>query len=201
MAPTIHLVRHAHGFHNISREHENIKDPGLTELGEQQCKSLREIFPYHSQLACFVSSPLRRALSTCLLAFAPAPGAPIVALPELKEVGDSPCDTGSSPEILRKEINHLLDLSRVPVGWDTIPDWISWQDKLGQLKERAARARVALQQLVQCFGEDEHIVVVTHGAFLHFLADDYHGIKPNNGIHKPHPSQCKHVNILKPRAG
>uniref|UniRef100_A0A0B7K7N4 Phosphoglycerate mutase family protein n=1 Tax=Bionectria ochroleuca TaxID=29856 RepID=A0A0B7K7N4_BIOOC len=33
MAPTIHLIRHAQGVHNLSFENESIHDPDLTELG------------------------------------------------------------------------------------------------------------------------------------------------------------------------
>ncbi|KAM0545359.1 hypothetical protein ACHAPJ_011431 [Fusarium lateritium] len=180
MPVTFHLVRHAQGFHNLSREHEKIQDPDLTDLGKQQCAALKASFPYNNNLTHFVASPLKRALSTCLLGFAPPAEIPIVALAELKEVGDAPCDTGSHIELLKRDFPHLLDLSHVPEAWTTVHDWVSWEVKLGQLKERAVGARAALQQLARSLEENEHVVVVTHGAFLHFLTEDYYGVKPKN---------------------
>lgn len=181
MPVTFHLIHNAQGFHNLSRDHESIQDPGLTPLGEQQCKALKEEFPYHGELTRFVASPLRRTLSTCLLAFAPSSDTPIIALPELKEVGDSPCDTGSDPQALQDEFGQLLDIGQVTAGWNCVAEWISWQVKLGHLQQRAARARRALHQLGQGLGENDHVAVVCHGAFLHFLTDDYVGVEPNSG--------------------
>ncbi|KAJ4252393.1 hypothetical protein NW762_010991 [Fusarium torreyae] len=181
MPVTFHLVRHAQGFHNLSREHEKIQDPDLTDLGQRQCAALKASFPHHDKVTHFVTSPLKRALSTCLLGFAPPAEIPIIALAELKEVGDAPCDTGSNIELLKRDFPHFLDLSYVPEAWTTVYDWVSWDVKLSQLKERAVKARLALQQLAQGLGENEHAVIVTHGAFLHFLTDDYYGVKPKNG--------------------
>ena len=47
MAPTLHLVRHAQGYHNLSKEDELLHDPDVTPLGERQCDELRASFPYH----------------------------------------------------------------------------------------------------------------------------------------------------------
>lgn len=65
--------------------------------------------------------PLRRTIYTALLAFAPVfernPGLKIIALPDLQEVSDLPCDCGSDLETLKKEVieNNLpVDLSLIP---------------------------------------------------------------------------------------
>ncbi|KAH9988829.1 phosphoglycerate mutase [Xylariaceae sp. FL0662B] len=184
MPTTIHLVRHAQGIHNISRDNEAIHDPDLTSLGEQQCARLKHKFPYHDKLTHLFSSPLRRALYTCLLSFgsldpiASQDRPRLIALPELQEVSDSPCDTGSEPSSLEAEFGSLVDLSRLQVGWNSTSDWVSWDYKVDQLKERAKRARQVLRDILKDTGDDDHVVAVTHGAFVHFLTEDYHGIEP-----------------------
>ncbi|RWA04348.1 hypothetical protein EKO27_g10755, partial [Xylaria grammica] len=70
MAPVIHLVRHAQGYHNLSRENQWIRDPDLTELGKAQCAELCKKFPYHDKITHLVASPIRRTLFTCQLSFA-----------------------------------------------------------------------------------------------------------------------------------
>ncbi|KAI1079994.1 phosphoglycerate mutase [Whalleya microplaca] len=183
MPATIHLVRHAEGVHNLSRENEAIRDPSLTSLGKQQCAALKRAFPYRDKLTHLFASPLRRALYTCLLSFSSldrtaAPGSrpPVLALPEFQEVSDSPCDTGSEPGLLATEFADLVDLSRVPAGWTETVPWVSYASKLDELKARARAARRVLWELLRDSGSEEHVVVVTHGAFLHFLTQDYHGI-------------------------
>ncbi|KAI5465266.1 phosphoglycerate mutase [Mariannaea sp. PMI_226] len=186
MPVTIHLVRHAQGFHNLSRENEMLPDPQLTDLGKQQCAELRDLFPHHNKLTRFIASPLRRTLSTCLLSFntesheANGDYPQLVAMPELQEVSDAPCDTGSDRYILRDEFNGLVDLSRLYDEWNVASEWTTWKAKVEATQARASKARIMLREMLQFADEDEHVVVVTHGAFLHFLTDDYHGVEPLN---------------------
>lgn len=67
MPPTIHLVRHAQGLHNFTRENEALPSPNLTSLGEQQYAALNLSFPYHNELRRFYAFPLRRTITTCHL--------------------------------------------------------------------------------------------------------------------------------------
>ncbi|ATY59518.1 phosphoglycerate mutase family [Cordyceps militaris] len=181
MTPTIHLVRHAQGYHNLSVENEKLHDPDLTPLGEQQCRNLRAAFPHHARLTRLVASPMRRTLWTCIRAFGgDGDGGPIVALDTLQELSDQPSDTGSDVAVLAKEFGDAADLSRVRDG--------VWTDKLGdtpfeptkdKIEARAREARRALRELAGV-QTDGHIVVVTHGAFLHFLTDEFQDL-PNGG--------------------
>ncbi|KAM3453212.1 hypothetical protein MY3296_003975 [Beauveria thailandica] len=194
MAPTIHLVRHAQGFHNLSVENETMHDPDLTPLGEQQCRDLRSEFPHHALVAHLVASPMRRTLWTCIRAFGdgpaggppppPPPGAaapyPIIALDTLQELSDMPSDTGSPVAALAGEFGSKVDLSRVRDGL--------WTDKLGdtpfeptkdKIEARAREARRALRDIAG-LQTDKHVVVVSHGAFLHFLTDEYQDIPSAN---------------------
>ncbi|KYK55004.1 phosphoglycerate mutase family protein [Drechmeria coniospora] len=176
MAPTIHLVRHAQGVHNLSVENESIRDPDLTTLGSSQCADLRTAFPYHDLVTRLVASPLRRTLATCVAAFGHDSLYPIVALDVLQEVSDSPCDTGSSTQRLLDEFGGRVDLARVSDGWTEKGAGSVFEPTLEKIAERARESRTALRALAG--SGDDHVVVVSHGGMLHFLTDDWQGI-PN----------------------
>ncbi|KAL0469868.1 histidine phosphatase superfamily [Neurospora intermedia] len=206
----IYLVRHAQGHHNVSQANHVFADPLLTPLGESQCAALRDSFPYHDKITHLVASPMRRTLYTCLLSFQPAierlaaaKGGKkvVVALPEVQEVSNLPCDVGSAPEKLHQEFDEagLVDLSLVKDGWQDkhSPD-SPWKPEMEKVKRRAEKARKWLYELAQQDstaagaesqadgGEEEekqekHIVVVTHGGFLHFLTQDFDGMDLNRG--------------------
>jgi broad specificity phosphatase PhoE len=181
MPPTIHLVRHAQGFHNLSVENEVLRDPDLTPLGEQQCADLRAAFPHHDKLARLVASPLRRTVNTCILSFGPEADSssklyPVIALDTLQEVSASPCDTGSDPARLRGEFGDRLDLARVCDGWTDKGPESPFEPRASKLTARALEARRALRDIATQAGDDAHVAVVSHGGFLHFLTDDWHGI-------------------------
>ncbi|KAL0941733.1 phosphoglycerate mutase family protein [Colletotrichum truncatum] len=183
MVVQVHLVRHAQGFHNLCVENESIRDPLLTDLGKQQCAALRAAFPYHDKLTHLVASPLRRTLHTCLLGFGSdaaaqvGRGLKVIALPEVQEVSDAPCDTGSAISEIEGEFEGRVDFSRVPDDWiDKTSPSSKWEPTLEKLEKRAAEARRALRDLVGDVQGDEHVVVVTHGGFLHFLTNDFFGI-------------------------
>ncbi|KAK1994430.1 phosphoglycerate mutase [Colletotrichum falcatum] len=185
MPVQIHLVRHAQGFHNLSVENEAIRDPLLTDLGKQQCAALRAAFPHHARITHLVASPLRRTLHTCLLGFASDAAAPVgrslkvLALPEVQEVSDAPCDTGSAVADIEGEFAGRVDFGRVPEDWTDKSDPASrWEPTLDKLEKRSAEARRALRELVGDVQGDAHVVVVTHGGILHFLTDDWAGIGP-----------------------
>ncbi|KAK5994977.1 putative phosphatase SPAC5H10.03-like protein [Cladobotryum mycophilum] len=174
MPPTIHLVRHAQGYHNLCAENEKLPDPELTPLGVQQCADLRSSFPHHARLSALVASSMRRTLQTCIQSFGTPGLYPVIALDSLQEVSDAPSDTGSSTEKLREEFGDKVDLSRVREGWNQKGEGSFFEPTLEQLPVRAREARRALRDIA---GQgDAHIAVVSHGAFLHFLTEEWHGI-------------------------
>ncbi|KAI1260149.1 phosphoglycerate mutase-like protein [Xylariaceae sp. FL1019] len=183
MAPIIHLVRHAQGYHNLSLESQWIKDPDLTELGEQQCADLCKAFPYHDKITHLVASPIRRTLFTCKLSFAPAveSGKKILALPDAQEVSLYPCDVGSDVDTLKNEFGDLVDLHLVQSNWNIkSPESKYYPDPM-KLEARARDARLALQEIANKADSDAHIVLVTHGGILHFLTEDWQGIAIGRG--------------------
>lgn len=192
MPVTLHLVRHAQGFHNLSAENEALPDPDLTELGNKQCAGVRASFPAHDKLTHLVASPMRRTIYTCLQSFGPSDDddfqrtalLPVLALPEIQEVSDNPCDTGSDVARLEEEFRGKVDFSRVPADWTEKKLASSpWEPTVEKLEVRARKARIALRELArQSSKEDVHIAAVTHGGFLHFLTDDWFGVDvPNKG--------------------
>ncbi|KAK1238331.1 hypothetical protein MKX07_006477 [Trichoderma sp. CBMAI-0711] len=184
MPPTIHLVRHAQGYHNLCPENETLPDPDLTPLGLEQCASLNASFPYHAQLRALVASGMRRTLYTCLHAFAPEDDAsnkslllPVIALDTLQEVSDAPSDTGSSIAKLKEEFGDKVDFSRMREGWNDKSEKSYFEPTLEKLATRARDARIALREIANGVGDDDaHVVAVSHGAFLHFLTEEWHGI-------------------------
>ncbi|KAL6874924.1 phosphoglycerate mutase-like protein [Trichoderma novae-zelandiae] len=178
MPPTIHLVRHAQGYHNLSAENEKLPDPDLTPLGLEQCASLRAAFPHHARLRALVASGMRRTLYTCLHAFATTDALlPVVALDTLQEVSDAPSDTGSSVEKLAAEFGDKVDLSRMREGWNFKGEGSYFEPTLEKLATRARDARTTLREIAAGLGDDDaHVAVVSHGAFLHFLTEEWHGI-------------------------
>lgn len=184
MPVTIHLVRHAQGLHNISRENESIHDPILTEEGQRQCAVLSKEFPYHDKVVRCFASPLIRALQTCILSFKQETrhaADPVIAIPSFQEASDLPCDTGSASEVIRRKFGKAVDVSRLGEGWNTPEATTSWQQKEDLLTARAKRARADLFDAIKDLVGDSHVVLVSHGAFLHFVTDDYSGIELGHG--------------------
>ncbi|KAK1810485.1 hypothetical protein LTR12_015138 [Friedmanniomyces endolithicus] len=170
MAPIIHCVRHAQGYHNLNVANHTMPDPQLTPFGEEQCRLLAQNFPYHDNVDCVVASLLKRTLRTALLGFGQdlnQNGLKVMALPELQETSDLPCDTGSAPDVLAKEFEgRPVDLSLVT------PDWNSkrgrWDPLPPAIEARAKEARLWLMAR-----PEKEVVVVTHGGFLHFFTEDW----------------------------
>ena len=106
MTPTtLHLIRHGQGDHNLHEDY-NLPETSPTPEGEQQSLALAKNMPNILSINRIYASPMRRTLYTALLAFQTVlranPGLRIIALPELQETSDFPCDTGSPIAELRK---------------------------------------------------------------------------------------------------
>jgi broad specificity phosphatase PhoE len=181
------------GFHNLCAENHAMHDPLLTPFGEEQCTTLRESFPYHHKISLLISSPLRRTIYTTLLSFGPAlsnghctPN--VLALPEIQETSDFPCDTGSDVDKLREEMtaSHLpVDLTLVKPGWNVKTLDNKWAPGSEALTKRAREARVFIREKIielQKEGEvDPEIIVVTHGGLLHYFTEDWEDSGAYNG--------------------
>lgn len=144
-------------------------DPDLTPLGEEQCHQLAAAFPYHKSIDLLVASPLRRTISTALLAFDQEVkrGMHVIALPTAQETSALPSDTGSDADVLRKEMaGKPVDLSHVHEGWNSKAG--KWAAEAGALERRAKETRQWLQAR-----PEREIVLVAHGGILHYLSEDW----------------------------
>jgi len=188
MPPTLYLVRHAQGENNIEDSHW-IRDAVLTEKGKEQSLALRQDFPHHDDISLVISSPLRRAIQTASIAFSPTIARSEVQYlvhPLAQEINSKQCDIGYDRADIQNQLPDLLpgkdlgfalskiDLSLVHEGWNS-KTGIYAPDREA-VKRRAASLRSWLFQR-----SEDKIVLVTHGAFLHFLTEDWTGDDPVRG--------------------
>lgn len=181
MAPTIHCIRHAQGYHNLTTANHIIRDPDLTPLGVEQCATLSKEFPDMDKIDLIVASPIRRTLYTALLTFSTiikSRHVPVIALPELQETSDLPCDTGSDPAKLLDEFENgdwkgVVDFGLVKDGWNIKEnrDGVLAAPNASAIISRARAARRWLRSQTA-----KNIAVVTHGGYLHYFTDDWEGI-------------------------
>ena len=149
-------------------------DPDLTAFGEEQCRQLAQNFPYHESIDLLVASPLRRTIYTTLLGFKPEVdrGLKVIALPEVQETADVPCDTGTDIDVLKEEMKDKpVDLSRVKEGWNDKSG--RWAPTASALEKRAREARQWLKAR-----PEKEIALVTHGGLLHYLTEDWSDYEP-----------------------
>ncbi|KAK9483821.1 histidine phosphatase superfamily [Lipomyces starkeyi] len=180
MSPILYLVRHAEGEHNVNDSH-HVQDAVLTHRGKEQCRELRDTFPYHEDISIVLSSPLRRTIQTAAYAFAPIlkkPEIPFLLVPHAQEISGLACDVGQERRVLEEELPELipeeiLDIDVTKVDTTLLEDgWNSkkgiYEPRLKAVQERAAALRSWLWQR-----PESHIILVTHGAFLHYLTEDW----------------------------
>lgn len=170
MAPILHCIRHAQGYHNLSREGEDCEqypDPDLTKRGREQCERLRDDFPYHDQIDFIMASPIRRTIQTALIGLAPAienKGLKILLTPRAQETSSKPSDTGSSLSKLKEEFGNKIDTRRMVNAWN------SNEGEWSMNNECIERHIVELRHFIQ--GLDcEQAVLVAHGGVSFHVSD------------------------------
>jgi len=162
MAPRVHLVRHAQGYHNISPEGHSLLDPQLTDDGKEQCRRLQQDFPFFGSISLILASPIKRAIYTALIGFDEQirrRGLKVVAMPDLQPTSDRLCDTGVSRHEVAREFEGMpVDLSWVTPGWEC---------KRGRWRtEEEATVKRAREVVEWIAGrEEEEIVIVSHREF------------------------------------
>ncbi|KAJ5364403.1 phosphoglycerate mutase family protein-like protein [Penicillium cataractarum] len=188
MPPTVYVIRHAQGEHNVNDSH-HLRDALLTETGKSQCKELQEKFPFLQDVEVILASPLRRTVQTVAYTFAPElekRQIPIVLVPKAQEISSLACDVGHDAEVTITEAPKLI-AEAVP-SWDasnldtTLVD-DSWNSKRGiyasnlsAVHQRAAEMRNWIYNR-----PEKHIALVTHGGFLHYFTEDWTGYVQGKG--------------------
>ncbi|KAF3905265.1 hypothetical protein ABW21_db0205227 [Orbilia brochopaga] len=187
----VHLVRHAQGQHNINWQH-HIRDPILTATGHAQCKALAASFPHHRSVTTLIASPLKRTLQTAIECFHPL----IHRLsttniewrvrvdPMFQETGEWECDIGTPVTQLAEflpttadEQHPTLQPYSQPGLFDFSPVLMyhDWPAKKGLYTPVNAptRAAAARRYLYDNYSDEEELLVVSHGGFLHYLSEDW----------------------------
>ncbi|KAJ5643480.1 uncharacterized protein N7484_005987 [Penicillium longicatenatum] len=163
MPPALYLVRHGQGEHNLHDSH-HLRDAHLTDTGKNQCRDLRDSFLYHDDLSLILASPLRRTIQTAAHAFHPAlekRQIPFVLAPKAQEISKRPCDVGLI--VMFSWLRYQLT-----GGWLGNSKKDLYVPTTGAVRRRAAQLRVWLWQLPH-----EHVLLVSHGSFLHYLTEDW----------------------------
>ncbi|KAI1372249.1 histidine phosphatase superfamily [Hypoxylon crocopeplum] len=177
MAPTIVVIRHAEGIHNVLGDWTK-RDPGLTSVGLTQCANIQEDFQ-NSRIDVVIASPLRRTIMTALLCFGPHLGEDkrIILLPSLQEISGDPSSTGSTIEQIVGEFgDQIIDIQTyMTPGWESTGEARSSHPNV--IRERARKARLAIREIAQeqasTNNPDPVIAVVTHGNFIPYLTGDF----------------------------
>ncbi|EDU41769.1 phosphoglycerate mutase [Pyrenophora tritici-repentis] len=107
MPPTLVLIRHAQAEHNATNDW-SIRDPPLTQLGEQQSRELQESLKKSNignQIDLIVVSAQRRTLQTATIGldWLIKKGVPVLPSALWQENADKPCDTGTPIPIISQE--------------------------------------------------------------------------------------------------
>ncbi|KAK3292962.1 histidine phosphatase superfamily [Chaetomium fimeti] len=168
MPPTIVFIRHAQAVHNLGKANHVLHDPNLTDLGRQQCLELREHLQTHlpadRKIQLIITSPMRRAIQTTLIAldWLIDSGVPVIPDARWQENYPKPCDTGTPAPTLATEFPQLDFSTLDPV----YPDKTSPAGAAYHFSKTAvlARGQAALADL---YARPEDVVVVmSHSGFL-----------------------------------
>ena len=184
MSSVIYLVRHAESEHNVSKDFTQ-RDPPLTASGLDQAATLVESFPDTASIALVLTSPLTRTLQTTTIGFpqvfrqgAAGGGVQLIVDPDLQERSDLPCDTGSGRAEL-EEAFPAVDFGDLEQEW-FVKEGLSAADDAA-VANRAQRFRDRLREVITSLEKGRkddgqrrrtNVVVVTHGVFMKFLAED-----------------------------
>lgn len=170
MPPTVHLVRHGQGYHQLDdlQQHRQKYDPLLTHYGLQCCERFNENFPEYVTIDLVCASPMRRTILTAQHCFRDLiPGTPsgrILLLPLAQETTAEPCDVGSDIEMLEDQFRPLVDTRLMSADW-MVKDGINAAD-VQTLKKRARELRRWLRLLPV-----KSVVVVGHGGFWDYVTE------------------------------
>lgn len=126
---TVYFIRHAESQYNERKKRistwlmcqcfcdPKLYDPGLSSQGVSQCKALRAKIKQEGldkQIQLVYTSPLTRALRTCVAAFENE--LPVIVTPSIREVMDTCGDIGRNPASLQSDFPGV-DFSGVGDEW------------------------------------------------------------------------------------
>ncbi|KAJ8121947.1 hypothetical protein O1611_g9968 [Lasiodiplodia mahajangana] len=159
--PVIDIIRVADYGNDVEYD-DLVRDPGLTLNGIAQSRRIGA-FLHMNNARLILSSPLRRAIQTAGHALAPMiqDGVPIHLIPTLQAPDGQVFNTGSPWQELREEFGSAINVDLLHNGWYALC--------LDDIREQARQVRVAIRQIASQFGDNDRIVVVTHGPLIEEL--------------------------------
>ncbi|CZT49027.1 uncharacterized protein RSE6_09808 [Rhynchosporium secalis] len=180
MAPLLYLVRY---------DAHHIRDATLTEVGKEQCARFQRTFPLRNVIDLVHSSPLRRAIQNTILSFGPALAraeVPLLLVPNAQEVSSKTYHVGLASEDLQMKVAELFEGQQLPfdikkIDYRLVSD--NWNSKVGfwaPQREEVEKRAAALHSWLYTLPE-MHVLLVTHGTFLHYLTEDWTGDDPKRG--------------------
>jgi broad specificity phosphatase PhoE len=129
-----------------------------------------------------MASPLIRTIQTACLGFGDVlrekPDVKFLLVPFAQEIANQPCDIGYPQAELKQKISAWLDEENIGFGIERM-DWSlieeGWNSKAGPYAAslEAVTARAAALRATLYAYPSEAVVLVTHGAFLHFFTADW----------------------------
>ena len=191
---TIHIVRHAEGFHNVNNDYKNIRnlDARLTEKGIQQCQSLAKqceqqdngdddsgvLANLLKNTDLVVTSTMTRCIQTALYSFPQLVrknSIPFLAHESLRETVNYACDVRRPLSQIKQEFSPRVDFSSSGIEEEEDGIWKFYLDRVGpdfdghresaELWRVAERGRTFWNWLAS-MTQAREVVVCTHSAYL-----------------------------------
>jgi broad specificity phosphatase PhoE len=167
MPPKLILIRHAQAQHNATSDW-SIRDPPLTELGEQQSRELHESLKQSeigNQVELIVVSAQRRTLQTATIGldWLIKKGTKVIPDANWQENADKPCDTGTPIDEISKEFPQY-DFSVVDPSFPDKTTNLAQNPYAFTQKAILARGQTCLKNLYS--RPEKVIAVVSHSGFL-----------------------------------
>jgi glucosyl-3-phosphoglycerate phosphatase len=160
---TLYLIRHGQSIANRDgNESSSYRDAGLTNLGINQARSLRDELE-RIQLDLVVVSPLTRALQTCENALPSSYTGPVIVLPDIAEVCSSYYSCGQPKDCIEKKFPQRFNWSNVPM--DDIWWWPYEQKMHCEPHEHQSKRIARFRQFIREQPE-QRIAVFSHGDYL-----------------------------------
>jgi alpha-ribazole phosphatase len=159
------LVRHGITDHNSNRQFAGATDVELSDDGYRQVERLRERLA-GEQIDAIYCSDLKRTLATAEV-ITSGHDVGIISCPELREM-----DYGVAEGLTFKEIG-----SRYPELWESIANFspeLSFPG--GECFDDFVARAVKFMDRLKGYGEEETVLIVSHGGMLKLLVCDLLGI-------------------------
>eukprot|EP01130_Rhizamoeba_saxonica_P011495 TRINITY_DN4775_c0_g2_i1.p1 TRINITY_DN4775_c0_g2~~TRINITY_DN4775_c0_g2_i1.p1 ORF type:complete len:264 (+),score=40.42 TRINITY_DN4775_c0_g2_i1:201-992(+) len=122
---TAYVIRHGEAQHNINPNNWKIRDPSLTQKGVDQCKNTGQLLQslLNKVPDVVLVSPLKRTIQSAVHMFEGwiiDGQLKVVLMPELQEIENLPCDTGSKVSELKDEFGGaypMIDFDHLELDW------------------------------------------------------------------------------------